>query len=413
MPLLFAAFTGLSTVVMAQDATPILPGQDTPAVQGTRTTPRKIEIDPVPADVQPSNDNTRNYMPAGAVSFEDILPDPVSPDATPSEARPFKTVGEPRNPVIAPSETLPLPDPPPKAPQDAIADEDPGSDRNAATAPTAATPADPADRFAPCPDELLKAAYARMVSETALATYAIEAEVLRLCADRQAQIKRILAQEADLVKLVAALPGPAAERQGDLTSVRQEGLTSVRQGDLTVTGEATLLPRAPVTVPAAPGEDDPAVIAPGGIAVRAAVSSSNAGTWRHLVRYRVRTDGGAWRAGIASTFQGPARQVRLDDGTVTLGPLPAADPPLEVVVAAGDRLKDGLIVEAVTDAAVTVRDPGADDEPWELRNDPGDADTRVSGDAACPAGGSGQGAGHGGTADLDPRDFVYCTVEMQ
>ena len=119
----------------------------------------------------------------------------------------------------------------------AIADVDSDPVREAAPAPAAAGSADPGDRFAPCPVDLLKDAYARMFDDTVLQTYAIEAEVVRLCAERQAQINRILQLEAELEQILTA----GSRQQPEETVERQEDLTGV--------GEAALLPRDPVTVP--------------------------------------------------------------------------------------------------------------------------------------------------------------------
>ena len=237
---------------------------------------------------------------------------------------------------------------------------------------------------------------------TALQTYAIEAEVLRLCAERQELVSRILRQELELADLVGTLP----ERTADVASVSA----------LPDAHDAALEADAPdAALPAPPGAAPPVAAAPVSVPVgTAAASVPVGGSWQHLVRYRVRTDGGAWRAGIASTYRPPLPPpVVLEDGTVLPAtPLPP-EPPLEVVVAAGDELQGGLIVEAVTETAVTVRRAGANAEPRALRNDPGDAPGRGAGEAACASGtaqGTGGGSGGNRAADLDARDFIYCTV---
>ena len=392
--LLLTAFTGLSFAALAQEAPPILPEPGSPVARDTQTAPRRIGIDPLPVEERPSSDDTRGDMPAGAVSFEDILPDAASSDEAPFYAEP--SVADPTvpdNTVIAPTERLARP--PVNAPLDADVDSGPG--REAASAPAAAGSVDPGDRFAPCPVDLLKDAYARMLGDTVLQTYAIEAEVVRLCAERQARINRILQLEAELEQILTA----GSRQQPEETVERQEDLTGV--------GEAALLPRDPVAVPGSsegPPDDAAASVpdvsvtaAPDPVVGSAAASPSPAGSWQHLVRYRVRVAGGAWRAGIASTYRPPLPPpVVLEDGTLMpVTPL-APEPPLELVVAAGDRLEDGLIVEAITDEAVMVRGDGDDGEPRPLRNDPGPAPARAQDNAGC-------------TADnADPREFVYCTV---
>ena len=392
--LLLTAFTGLSFAALAQGAPPILPEPSSPVARDTQTAPRRIGIDPLPVEERPSSDDTRGDMPAGAVSFEDILPDAAPSDEAPFDAEP--SVADPTvpdNAVITPADGPARP----TAIAPAIADVDSDPVREAAPAPAAAGSVDPGDRFAPCPVDLLKDAYARMLDDTVLQTYAIEAEVVRLCAERQAQINRILQLEAELEQILTA----GSRQQPEEMVGRQE--------DLTGAGEAALPPRDPVAVPGSsegPPDDAAASVpdvsvtaAPDPVVGSAAASPSPAGSWQHLVRYRVRVAGGAWRAGIASTYRPPLPPpVVLEDGTLMpVTPL-APEPPLELVVAAGDRLEDGLIVEAITDEAVMVRGDGDDGEPRRLRNDPGPAPARAQDNAGC-------------TADnADPREFVYCTV---
>ncbi len=404
LPPLFTAFMGLSCVAMAQEPSPILPDPeptvaqsaqdsapilvvpDTPVAQDA---PRIIQFDESPIEDAP----LQEVVPDQALP-DDVSPDAASSDAAPSEAEP--SVADPTvpdNTVIAPTERLARP--PVNAPLDADVDSGPG--REAASAPAAAGSVDPGDRFAPCPVDLLKDAYARMLDDTVLQTYAIEAEVVRLCAERQARINRILQLEAELEQILTV----EARQPPEETVERQE--------DLTGAGEAALPPRDPVTVPGSsegPPDDAAASVpdasvtaAPDPVVGSAAASPSPAGSWQHLVRYRVRVAGGAWRAGIASTYRPPLPPpVVLEDGTLMpVTPL-APEPPLELVVAAGDRLEDGLIVEAITDEAVMVRGDGDDGEPRRLRNDPGPAPARAQDNAGC-------------TADnADSREFVYCTV---
>ena len=138
-----------------------------------------------------------------------------------------------------------------------------------------------------------------------------------------------------------------------------------------------------------------------GVAV--AAPSGNAGHWTHLVRYRVRVGDGAFRAGIASTWNPPPPPpVVLDDGTVIPpGPPPPPDPPLMTIVAAGDVLPGGLVVAEIGEKDVLVRDPQteADADARALRNDPGPSDRPLAG-ASCPTGAA------------DARDFVYCRVRQ-
>ena len=103
--LLLTAFTSLSFAAIAQETPPILPEPGSPVARDTETAPRKIVIDPLQVEDRPSTDDTRGYMPAGAVSFEDMLPDPAPSDEAPSDAEP--TVADPTvpdNAVITPAD---------------------------------------------------------------------------------------------------------------------------------------------------------------------------------------------------------------------------------------------------------------------------------------------------------------------
>ncbi|WP_136661806.1 hypothetical protein [Nitratireductor sp. XY-223] len=83
----------------------------------------------------------------------------------------------------------------------------PGDDPLSGPAPeTAASP--PAPYFSSSADDLLKRAWASVVDETALETFAVEEEVLRLRGERQALINRILRQERELTKLLEPLGPP-------------------------------------------------------------------------------------------------------------------------------------------------------------------------------------------------------------
>ena len=375
-PLLLAAFMGISSAAMAQEPLPVLvvPDPEPAAAEDSRAGPRVVPLDALPLDEMVPDPSPIETDPP-----ETALPDAISTGVDMIE--------------IAPADTVPGADfdmtvDRAARPAGVVAG---GPAGDAAEVPTIDTLAAPAadGRFAPCPDGLLKAAYAQLLSETVLRTYAIEAEVLRLCAERQAQINRILKLETELESILAATARPPS-------------------GGLAVT-DAPTLPRASVTVPGSsegPPDDAAASVpdasvtaAPDPVLGSAAASPSSAGSWQHLVRYRVRVAGGAWRAGIASTYRPPLPPpVVLEDGTLMpVTPL-APEPPLELVVAAGDRLEDGLIVEAITDEAVMVRGDGDDGEPRRLRNDPGPAPARAQDNAGC-------------TADnADPREFVYCTV---
>ncbi len=382
IPFLIAALTGISTVAIAQNSSQILvvPDPEPAAAENSRAGPRIVPLDALPLD--------------------ELVPDPSPIETDPPEIVPPEAVSTGTDMIdIVPADTVPGAD------IDMTVDTagGPAADMTArpageaAPAPAAAGSADPGDRFAPCPVDLLKAAYARMLGDTVLQTYAIEAEVVRLCASRQARINRLLQLEAELEQILTA----GSRQQPEETVGRQE--------DLTGAGEAALPPRDPVAVPGSsegPPDDAAASVpdvsvtaAPDPVVGSAAASPSSAGSWQHLVRYRVRVAGGAWRAGIASTYRPPLPPpVVLEDGKLMpVTPL-APEPPLELVVAAGDRLEDGLIVEAITDEAVMVRGDGDDGEPRRLRNDPGPAPARAQDNAGC-------------TADnADSREFVYCTV---
>ena len=415
-PYLVAAFTGFSGVVMAQDPEPILVVPDPVVAEDTQAVPRIIPVDALPLDDGRLDDDATGDAPAGAVPLEDLLAEPALISDTPAETGP-EASGEPDGDAPVPTGL----DDPGKAAPESMAQPDRAdpSDVKAPTttqsrpsnppdAPTAAISPGSDGRFPDCADELLKAAYARLVSETVLQTYAIEAEVLRLCAERQELVSRILKQELELADLVGALPERTAavdpsETAGNPPDVAD--VSALPDASATAALEAAL----PVPSVAAVPETVPAGAAAAAVPV--------GGSWQHLVRYRVRTDGGAWRAGIASTYRPPLPPpVELDDGTVLPVTPPPPEPPLEMVVAAGDELRGGLIVEAITDTAVTVRRAGADGEPRALRNDPGEAPGRAESDMVCAAGaaqGTGGGSGRGRAADLDARDFIYCTVTTQ
>ena len=413
-PYLVAAFTGLSGAALAQDPKPILVVPD-PVVEGEpQTLPRIIPVEALPLeegpleegplDERPLDDEEIIDLPDGAVPFEEFSPEPVPMDRNLAETGPEAPVStDLGDPGTAVPESMARPDP--AAPVAAETSVETGSrPNNAPNAQVAAISPGSGGRFPDCADELLKAAYARLVSETVLRTYAIEAEVLRLCAERQELVSRILQQELELADLVGALPERRAEDPPEtagnpplISAGNPPGVASVSalpDADAATTLEAVV----PETVPAG----------------AAAASVPVGGSWQHLVRYRVRADGGAWRAGIASTYRPPLPPpVVLEDGTVLPATPPPPDPPLTIVVAAGDELQGGLIVEAVTETAVTVRRAGADARPRELRNDPGNAPGRAAGGMVCAAGtapGTGGGSGGGRADEPDARDFIYCTV---
>ena len=416
-PYLVAAFTGLSGAALAQDPAPILVVPD-PVVEGeTQTLPRIIPVEALPLeegplDERPLDDEEIIEVPDGAVPIEEFSPDPASFDDTLSETNPEAPVstdlGDPGNAAPegnaqpdpgdpteaeAPTTTQTRPNDAPKVPVTTIS---PGSH----------------GRFPDCADELLKAAYARLVSETVLQTYAIEAEVLRLCAERQELVSRILKQELELADLLGALPERTAAVDPPETAGKPPGTVGnpPEVADVSALPDASATAALEAALPAPPVAAAPETVPAGA----AAASVPVGGSWQHLVRYRVRTDGGAWRAEIASTYRPPLPPpVVLDDGTVLPATPPPPEPPLEMVVAAGDELRGGLIVEAVTDTAVTVRRDGADAEPRALRNDPGDAPGRGAGEMACATQGAGGGSGGNRGADLDARDFIYCTVTTQ
>ena len=434
-PYLVAAVAGLSSAALAQDPAPILVVPDPVAVGDTQTVPRIIPVEALPLeegpleegplDERPLGDDEIIEVPDGAVPFEDFSPEPSLSAGDPAETDPEasggpgiggKPAGDGDAPVpsglddpgIAVPETIVQPAP--AAPADTGAPvgtvTTPSRPQTLSETPVATVVPGSDGRFPDCADDLLKAAYAGLVSETVLQTYAIEAEVLRLCAERQEVVSRILKQELELADLLGALPERTAVAAGDLPEragnpPETADVSALPDASATAALEAALPPAPPMTVPA------------GGAAAAVPVG----GSWQHLVRYRVRTDGGAWRAGIASTYRPPLPPpVVLEDGTVLPATPPPPEPPLEMVVAAGDELQGGLIVEAITDTAVTVRRAGADGEPRELRNDPGDAPGRYGGGMVCAAGaaqGAGGGSAGGRAADFDARDFIYCTVTTQ
>ena len=422
--LLAATVTGLSGTAIAQDPEPILVVPDPVAVGDSQTVPRVVPVEALPLEDGPLEDGPLDErpldevigeVPSGAVPFEEFSPEPSLSDGDEAETNPDAPVPTDLDaPGNAEPEGIAQPDP--AAPADVEAPAKAQSHPNDPPKASAATSApDPAGRFPDCADELLKAAYAGLVSETVLQTYAIEAEVLRLCAERQELVSRILKQELELADLLGALP----ERTAEVDPPEVAGNPPGTVGNPPGVAEASALPDASATaaleaaVPVPSVATVPETVPAGAAAAAVPVG----GSWQHLVRYRVRVDGGAWRAGIASTYRPPLPPpVVLEDGTVLPATPPPPEPPLEIVVAAGDELRGGLIVDAITDTAVTVRRAGADGGPRELRNDPGDAPGRGTGEMVCAAGaaqGTGGGSGAGRTAAFDARDFIYCTVTTQ
>ena len=424
-PCLVAAFTGLSGAALAQEPAPILVVPDPVAGEDTQTVPRAIPVERLPLEVGPLEEGPLDDVPDGAVPFEEFSPEPslsagdlaeTDPEASGGPGIGGKPAGDGDAPVptglddpgIAVPETIAQPGPGAPAeigsPVDTVTT--PSRPQTLSETLDASIAPDSDGRFPDCADDLLKAAYAGLVSETVLQTYAIEAEVLRLCAERQEVVSRILKQELELADLLGALP--------ERTAVAAENPQGT-VGSPPEVAEASALPDASATAALEAALPAPSVAAvPAGAAVAAVPAG---GSWQHLVLYRVRADGGAWRAGIASTYRPPLPPpVVLEDGTVLPATPPPPEPPLEMVVAAGDELQGGLIVEAITDTAVTVRQAGADGEPRQLRNDPGDAPGRGGGGMVCAAGsaqGAVGGAGAGRSAELDARDFIYCTVTTQ
>ena len=239
-------------------------------------------------------------------------------------------------------------------------------------------------------------------------------------------------QEFELAERVAALPGRtqtvtacgapvvtgAPARPRDRVAGPADGSASTTSG---VPVDAGPAPGLEETVVVVPDNDDtasrpvPAGVPQGGVvAAPSTAAPSPGGDWRNLVRWRVRVEGGAWRAGVVSIFRPQALPpLVLDDGTVLPAPPLEPEPPLETIVAAGDRLEGGLVVEAVTRDTVTVRGAAQNSASKVLRNDPGVTDQGAASDPACAPGNSGRndGPGNSGSGDgFDARDFHYCTL---
>ena len=396
MVVFMAAFAGFVSGAMAQEPIDRMPVQEPAAASAAG--PAAITVVP-DAAAGPDRQTGPRIIGIETLPLDDVPADDVSLDPLTAD----RSMPEAQSPGSAPQR----PATPPAAPVEGVVR--PGASGMTVTEPTAVAAGDvatdPSGRFVACPDALLKAAYARMVDASVLQTFAIDTAVLKLCAERQELIGRILAREFDLVKLVAALPERGA--------VAATGpVETAASSTLPVAGAAFASGAADAVAPdvaeealaaAEPDTSMPVVTS------RAVVPD---GHWRHLVRYRVRAEGGAWRAGIVSTwYPPPAPPVVLDDGQVLPGAPPQPDPPLETVVATGDTLGDGLVVEAITGTAVTVRGSGAGDEPWVLHNDPGEGPGRGAGATACVSGDGKDGAS-GGADRPDARDFIYCTLAV-
>ena len=246
--------------------------------------------------------------------------------------------------------------------------------------------AEPDGRFAACPDALLKAAWATVLTQTALETFAVEQEVLRLCEKRAALINKILRHDAELALLMAVRPAAVAP-------VRPAAVVPVPVSPAPVSSAPASA--ATDAVPPEPAMPEPPASVAGNGADSGVAVAAVAGRWTRLVRYRVRAGDGAWRAAIASTWNPPPPLVELDDGSIVPGDTPPADPPIMTIVAAGDVLPGGLVIAQIGEREVLVRDPRAADT-WALRNDPGSAGPA---DASCPTGAA------------DARDLVHCRVE--
>ena len=289
------------------------------------------------------------------------------------------------------------------------------------------TDAGPSGQHIGCPTELLHEAWAKALPTTALDTLGVEREVLRLCDQRQRLINSILKREVELARLVAeALPVP----QGDQSRVSR---TRASQPALVVSpaekaaagpvvadpGSEPGVPGTDVSVPGTPlisspyparvsparvSPDEAALSTGGGPAAVPGSGLPGTGSWSHVVSYRVRAGGGAWLAGIASTWTPPQPlAVTGEDGRTILPPALPPEPPLHRLVVQGDTLDGGLVVTNIDAAGVTVTDSSGKDGGAErrLRNDPGPAPKAANRMPSCPTGGA------------DARDFIVCKVARQ
>ncbi|WP_419738608.1 hypothetical protein [Ruegeria sp.] len=291
----------------------------------------------------------------------------------------------------------------------------------------------PIARFEACPIDLLKASYAAMLAETVQDVFAVEAEVLRLCRERQELINAYLRADLEAAALLALpvpAPGPvsesvpeqAGEQDGDpIPPAAQPSPRKTLQNPdqapdqaLSATTHETSAHGAftpPEAAPAAGSDPGGAPVisreAPPGAALPA---SSPDGNWTHLVRYRVRHRQGPWRAEIASIHTPPPPppvETLIEGGrtVLTTPPAPPPDPALYGLFVAGDALPDGQIITAITEAGVFILPQGAQGRhARRLRPDPGaQGEDGQDGSAGsdCPM--------QGYTA----RDFRYCRVTGQ
>ena len=271
-------------------------------------------------------------------------------------------------------------------------------------------------KYISCPTGLLREAWASVLTTTALETFAVEEEVLRLCNARQKIIVEILQRDAELAALLPVpLPTPAPAPEA----------TALRAGAALITSPLSVAPETePGTSPANTAEETADTSSPGATAAtqrsdiqnnvvtprppepvgtdQVEVASSQGGSWTHVVRFRVRSGNGAWQADILSTHTPPpaAPIIRTrEDGTTWLeaAPLPEPNAPVSALFRSGDTLPGGEVITAINATGVFVRKEGATARaPEALPVVPRLKPQNTSVSSPCVA------------EHADARDVVYC-----